>query len=237
MNKNEINNGTPVILPWVWQLSFKQQTVLITALRGADGRPKQDCTKNILKYLRQSILINADTKSPYMQFTIEQVKNAMGDFINNLDEYNVHFVFHLTHAAEILGHKHPDDECKSVWCGFYFKICRALHIFPEGLMELNCRLGDDHKETPLKRILQVSEMDDGYVDFLTVAYVFSVSEPGEYKAVCHTSNHNRVGELDAWVYYLTEDGDLNQRFENDVFHDSWWKVSKMTPEEYKQYFE
>ena len=48
-----------VLQGWVQQLSFMQQTVLLTAIRGPDGLPKYGPTKLLLRWFRRCVLLSA----------------------------------------------------------------------------------------------------------------------------------------------------------------------------------
>lgn len=48
-----------VLQPWVSGLTFMQQTVLLTAIRGPDGVPKYGPTKMLLRWFRRCILFSA----------------------------------------------------------------------------------------------------------------------------------------------------------------------------------
>lgn len=49
----------PVMQEWVCRLSFMQQSVLMSAVRGCDGIPKRHKCKAIVKWYRRCILISA----------------------------------------------------------------------------------------------------------------------------------------------------------------------------------
>lgn len=79
--------------------------------------------------------------SPFMQ--------ACGAYLSDLDPYPLHFITHLAHAAEIVGYRmpiFPDEEdrlgqtIRWQWNWFYAETCRALHMKPEQLDELDERL-------------------------------------------------------------------------------------------------
>lgn len=48
-----------VFQPWVEKLTFMQQSVLITAVRGPDGIPKDHIVKVLLRWYRRCILYSA----------------------------------------------------------------------------------------------------------------------------------------------------------------------------------
>lgn len=130
-----------VVRSWVSGCSFKQQTVLLTALRGVDGAIKQDPSKNFCKAMRMTLLQNASPgKGTFMQFTIKG-EDALR-FVENIDHYPVHWVLHFTHAAEIVGYKCPHKELREWWHEFYLRMVNAMHMNPETEEALDIRLSD-----------------------------------------------------------------------------------------------
>lgn len=130
-----------VVRQWVFKLSFKQQTVLLTALRGVDGKEKQDMSKNLCKAMRMTILHNASPgKGTFMQLSIPD--EFVSKFVENIDHYPVHWVLHFTHAAEIIGYKCPYPQVREWWHDFYLRMVDAMHLQPETEAHLDERLSD-----------------------------------------------------------------------------------------------
>jgi len=50
---------TSVLQPWVMELPFMQQSVLLTAVRGPDGEAKYGPTKYLLRWYRRCILLSS----------------------------------------------------------------------------------------------------------------------------------------------------------------------------------
>lgn len=48
-----------VLQPWVQDLTYMQQSVLISSVRGADGLHKEHVSKYILRWLRRCVLVSA----------------------------------------------------------------------------------------------------------------------------------------------------------------------------------
>lgn len=149
-----------VLQDWVHDLTFMQQSVLITATRGPDGIRKDHPVKVLLRYLRRCFLICAfDGKvrwSPYESgggsFTgpLDLEKDGhldkyVGIYLRHIDELPHHFQLHLMHAAEILGYKHPDDDVREFWHTFYNSIVVDAHLYPESEAQMDERLGDTVK--------------------------------------------------------------------------------------------
>lgn len=51
--------NVPVLQEWVQRISFMQQTVLLTAIRGPDGLPKYGPAKLLLRWFRRCVLLSA----------------------------------------------------------------------------------------------------------------------------------------------------------------------------------
>jgi hypothetical protein len=148
---------------WTHELSYMQQTVLLTAVRGPDGIAKNHVAKQILRWFRRCTLISAfDGKilnTPYAfgggSFTgpsyeptkldhdwREQMSHVVGSYLQTLDELPHHFQLHLMHAAEIIGYKHPDRAIRNWWRETYHRLVHDMHLWPETEAELDNRLGD-----------------------------------------------------------------------------------------------
>jgi len=143
-----------VLQDWVERLSLMQQTVLITAVRGADTLAKQHVSKEILRWYRRCILISAFDRcaltdpydprggiflGPILALSLDELASS---YLRSVDEVPHHFHMHLLHAAEILGYKHPDQNVRHWWNMFYEAGVRDLHLHPETESELDERLGD-----------------------------------------------------------------------------------------------
>ncbi len=141
---------TSVVRPWLSEhCTFKQQTVLLSALRGCDGVPKSDISKGITRRFRYTILHAADQSSPSTPgtFMFAEVTSAQVDyFVNHLDHYPMHWLMHFTHAVEIVGYKHPDLSVSNWWYSLYLAICSGLHLNPESEEVLDTRLADPDPE-------------------------------------------------------------------------------------------
>lgn len=150
-----------VLQDWVAGLTFMQQTVLIAAVRGPDGMAKEHPVKTLLRWYRRCVLISAFDgkvlKTPYEpgggSFTgpLDLTKDGhidqyVGLYLKHLDTLPIHAHFHLLHAAEIVGYKHPDDDVKEFWRTFYVTAVNALHLHPESEEEMDRRLADNREQ-------------------------------------------------------------------------------------------
>ncbi|MFA6327345.1 MAG: hypothetical protein WCX15_00515 [Bacilli bacterium] len=122
-------------------ISRKQQTVVLSSLRGCDGQSKYDLSKKLTRQLRSAILYNAaaaDTTFMRDTMTLEEVRKLAEDS----DKYPIHYYMHALHACEIIGFKHPDNEIREWFNGAYLIMVDALHLKPETEEECDYRLRD-----------------------------------------------------------------------------------------------
>lgn len=149
-----------VLQPWVEDLSFMQQSVLITSIRGCDGLAKYHVSKFLLRWLRRCVLYSAFAKraltDPYEDdkgnFTGKIPKDKFSDiealfkaYLDNVDDVAHHFHMHIVHAAEIIGYMHPDPIIRGQWLAFYHDCCKDLHMNPETVEHMRTRLGDSRE--------------------------------------------------------------------------------------------
>lgn len=146
-----------VIQGWVSEIPLRQQGVLILALRGPDGIRKESPAKAIIRSLRACTMNSGRKGVPmesgekfdgdsFMRMDLicdEQLWDfAIGDFYSDIDEYNIHFLQHLLHAAAVLGFNYPNTEIRQRWLNFYQKGVRKLHMLPETREQFLWRLRD-----------------------------------------------------------------------------------------------
>ncbi len=127
-----------VVLPWLAEhCSLKQQTVVLVALRGCDGLPKEDPSKPLVRALRATVLRNADDSTSFMDLLRDEF---VADFLESVDHYPLHWYTHFMHAAAIVGFKHPDAGPALYWRNLYVGMANALHLQPESEVDLDRRL-------------------------------------------------------------------------------------------------
>lgn len=143
MNEKSLGEGF-VVREWIKPLTWKQQTVLLTAVRGCDDRPINHPVKPIIQEYRSIVLYDAvpteDSDDGFMnKFTDEELT----DFLNYVDEYPLHWFTHFLHAVEIVGYKHPDEDIRGRWHNLYTTLCEdGLKVNPESKSRLDERLED-----------------------------------------------------------------------------------------------
>jgi hypothetical protein len=130
-----------VLQDWVCDLPFKQQTMLLSAIRGCDAAHKIDMTKPFIKKFRGAVLKNADESSPFMQMEISDEQRDK--FCEALDPYPFHWVTHFMFASQIIGYKHPDFIIRNWWYDLYTDMVLAFHLKPETEHAMDERLSDN----------------------------------------------------------------------------------------------
>lgn len=161
--------GKNVLQDWVQEQTFMQQSVLISAIRGADGIGKYHKYKNMMKWYRRCVLISAfdneTIDNPYDErggsFTGNSIdrrellpnfpweapmEKVVDDFMTSRDELPYHFTVHFMHAAEILGYKHTDLRIRKWWNMVYIRMVDSFHLYPESEEQMDLRLGDNMEQ-------------------------------------------------------------------------------------------
>lgn len=154
-----------VLQKWVQELSFMQQAVLMSALRGPDNC-KNAAEKAMKRWFRRSILYSAfESKELGLPFRFnDPAKPGGGSFTGptppefadiyeaaraysaSIDLFPHHYLMHFIGAAEIVGYKHDVIEVAAWWRGFYERMVKRMHLHPETLEEMDRRLGDDEDQ-------------------------------------------------------------------------------------------
>lgn len=153
-----------VLQDWVMELSFMQQTVLITCVRGPDGMAKYSSPKYIARWFRRCVLLSAmdgrvlttpneegggsftgpSTDSDMESWEIPMMQ-ITDNFVRDEDCIPSHYMAHIRNGAQILGYKHPDLRIRKWWNRFYLRLVNLLHLHPESELEMDLRLGDNRE--------------------------------------------------------------------------------------------
>jgi hypothetical protein len=137
-----------VLRSWVRDLPLRLQGVLVTSIRGCDGAPKEDSSKNLSRMIRRAILNPADPRESlntggFFGFDPDRLESSLSDFYHSLDQYPLHYVMHLTHACEVIGYLHPDKDIANFFSLAYRLFCHTFHLNPETESEMINRLTED----------------------------------------------------------------------------------------------
>ena len=117
-----------VLLPWVMELPWKCQSILLSGLRGPD-----DCAppaiKKVNRWLRTVSQNNADPSKDYMkQATLPTPKEVSKE----LEWMTSHFVHHFADSLRVVAIWHPDMVMRIVATNYHYDIAEELfHFIPE----------------------------------------------------------------------------------------------------------
>lgn len=135
------NQGS-VLQDWVIKLPLRMQGVLLTAVRGCDGVPKEDAAKPLVRMYRGHIL-NAAVKKPssFINYVkSHEAYSRMQAVLGNHDHYPMHWLLHIFQAAKIVDYYHPEAQVREQWGFFHRKMCYRLHMNPETKEQIWARL-------------------------------------------------------------------------------------------------
>jgi len=141
-----------VLQPWVIELSFMQQSVLLSAIRGPDGIRKKHPCKDLIRYYRRCLLISAFDKvailDPYAEgggsFTGPVSTPFFTDsFMQSRDELPFHYWTHFMHAVQIMGACHGHTDIRIFWTDVYERMVNCMHLNVEYTEDMRKRLGDN----------------------------------------------------------------------------------------------
>jgi hypothetical protein len=148
-NKNmpKIKQSESALHDWVHTLTFQQQALLMTGMRGPDGCNKHNAAKALVRYLRGAICKPAGNWSygndnDFMWGNYPLFQSWQKDFFDDPDGYPHHFIMHLVHCAQVIGYKHPDIVIARNWRSFYIKACHSFHMNAESEDDMDERLND-----------------------------------------------------------------------------------------------
>lgn len=143
MSDNSKNKHEAVLQDWVCKLNFKQQTGLISAIRGFDGEEGESfgySLKDLTRMVRGVILKNADSSTKFMSLTPLD-KNDVVDTLAKWTEYikDWHWLNHIVMAMHTISLYHYNEYTKL----YYLEVCQA---YARRVNEVNIRLDKIDKE-------------------------------------------------------------------------------------------
>lgn len=128
-----------VLLDWTRELSWKQQSVLLSSLRGPDSHYCPNI-KKITKWIRSVLQKDADPSRNYMR---QEELPSCKELKKEIEFCSIHYASHLLHALEIIGYKHHDEKVSSLARDYYrYAVCQILCLNPETEEQLDKRLED-----------------------------------------------------------------------------------------------
>jgi len=136
-----------VVQSWLQTMSLKQQTVVLCALRGCDGLPKEDQSKALVRWIRGRVLKDAHDGAGDKTFMRDSDWIDAREFTRNMDHYPVHWLLHVLHAMQLIGNHHPTPSVRDFAHVFYVVVVDAMHLIPEYMEANDERLRDVKEET------------------------------------------------------------------------------------------
>jgi len=128
-----------VLQNWMEELSWKQQSTILSSLRGPDSYYSPNI-KKISRWMRRITQNNADTSSPYMK---NEELPCIRELKKDIEFCSVHYLIHLLQGLEIVGYNHPDNQVAETAMKYYNDLVnRVLHLNPETKEQLEYRLKD-----------------------------------------------------------------------------------------------
>lgn len=131
-----------VLQNWVQQLTWKEQSALLTAIRGSDQTFDHNI-RSLVRWVRRATLYDADVNGVFLKFGELPEQKALK---KSLEYMTVHFVSHLMHALEIIGYKAEKMSERQIAFNYYELICEILHCNIETEEQMNERLKDNREE-------------------------------------------------------------------------------------------
>ncbi|MCK5321175.1 hypothetical protein KAJ38_01230 [Candidatus Pacearchaeota archaeon] len=128
-----------VLLDWMCELSWKQQSAVLSSLRGPDNSYSPNF-KRINKWMRRITQNDADASSSYMK---DEGLPSIEELKRDIEFCNVHYLSHLLQGLEIVGYNYPDSRVAEAAIKCYEGLVhRVLHLNPETKEQLEYRLRD-----------------------------------------------------------------------------------------------
>lgn len=135
-----------VLRPWMENLTWCKQGVLLGAIRGCDGVTSEGPHKTLTRAIRIECLRSGKLSGSFnaQPPTSGEVLKAVDELCDKFwDQLPIHYLTHLYQAAEVLYFSHPSSESSRMWGAVYSCIVKALHLNKETPDQYNVRLGDD----------------------------------------------------------------------------------------------
>ncbi|GJM05331.1 MAG: hypothetical protein DHS20C09_13220 [marine bacterium B5-7] len=132
-----------VLNPWMESMTWKEQTVLLTALRGPDIGGTAE-VKLMVRWIRSIVLRNAAPSKTFMRETnFKSVQDIAEEKPLAFDMLPIHYITHLMHAFQVIGVRHPEPSISTRAKHVYEDFCIYLHTNPETDSEMTLRLQDE----------------------------------------------------------------------------------------------
>lgn len=120
--------GTVVLQRWVEVLPWKQQSILLSGMRGPDSA-NVPAIKAVNRWMRTVSQHNADPSKDYMK---QAPLPSPEDMCAELEFLPCHYVHHLADSLAVVAYNHPNIEARQTAYAFHAHIAEELfHFLPE----------------------------------------------------------------------------------------------------------
>lgn len=159
-----------VLQDWVTVIPWKQQSILLSGLRGPDVGSLPNI-KIVNRWMRMQCQHNADPSKPYMMQRDLPAPLAVCD---ELEFLTCHYVHHFADALAVIAYNHPDQEVAAYAGALHYRIAEELfHFVPEQpwvfvLRHRDKPDGEDRDDVRWEHVEKIAL--DGYADEVTVRF-------------------------------------------------------------------
>lgn len=134
-----------ILQDWVMEhCTLRMQGALISAVCGCAGVPKEDVSKKLVRTLRGTIL-NSPVDYSTKFLAVCATGEDLAVFLKQPDQYQLHWLIHFMHAAEVIAYMHPEPMTALFWENVYYCMCNMLHVNHETIIQFKHRLSDGDK--------------------------------------------------------------------------------------------
>lgn len=117
-----------VLLPWVMNLGWKMQSILLSGFRGPDDADLP-AIKAVNRWLRTISQNNADPSKDYMR---QDTLPTELELCAELEWRSCHYVHHLADALRVVAIFHPDHVVSDRAGAYHYRIAEEIfHFLPE----------------------------------------------------------------------------------------------------------
>lgn len=117
-----------VLQPWVMNLGWKMQSILLSGFRGPDDA-ELPATKAVNRWIRRVSQNNADPSKDYMR---DDKMPTDLQLCEELEWRSCHYVHHLADALRVIALYHPVDDIFNRATSYHFRIAEEIfHFVPE----------------------------------------------------------------------------------------------------------
>lgn len=117
-----------VLQPWVMQMGWKLQSILLSGFRGPD-HPRLPHVKAVNRWMRRVSQNNADPSKDYMR---EDTLPTVEEVEAELEYLPCHFVHHFADSLRVVAIHHPDQHIRLYAQALHeFIAVETFHFLPE----------------------------------------------------------------------------------------------------------